>query len=44
MLFSVFMAWDFKLNDDEPTISKTVSLQHASLEYANSKPGDLLTS
>ena len=43
-LFSVFIVSDFKLNDDEPMISKTVSLQHAWLEYANSKPGDLLTS
>ena len=38
------MANDFKLNDGEQVISKTASLQRASLADANSKPGDLLTS
>ena len=38
--FSVFFVNDFKLNDDEPMISKTVSLQRASLADANSKQVD----
>ena len=44
VFLKVFIINDFKLNDDEPMISKTVSLLHAWQEYANSKPGDLLTS